>query len=261
MSDNTDQAHGISQICPLCDESSVDDSVAGIDSVCETCGLVVSNDPIIDPSKLRELGNPGQRLTWSEDYSVSNSTEQNVATALGYLEDTADRLGLGIEERERSAEIYAEAAIARATDGRLGALVVSAAIVHAMRDLHLPVPVHHVSDAADVEERSLRKLVKTLPNEIGFEPRICRPIEYLPYFGKQLELDSAVFERSEELISKAEAAMLLSGRNPLGIAAAAVYRASGRAVTQRTVADVAGVTEETIRVRLLDYQQLQDDHE
>ncbi|HIP63507.1 MAG TPA: transcription initiation factor IIB, partial [Archaeoglobus profundus] len=59
-------------------------------------------------------------------------------------------------------------------------------------------------------------------------------------------------KKAIEIIKKAEEKELTSGRGPTGVAAAAIYIASilcGERRTQREVAEVAGVTEVTIRNR------------
>jgi len=67
-----------------------------------------------------------------------------------------------------------------------------------------------------------------------------------------------------KILKRAEKNELTSGRGPAGIAAAALYVAAllnGEKKTQREVADIAGITEVTIRNRykeLLDKLGLQD---
>ena len=63
----------------------------------------------------------------------------------------------------------------------------------------------------------------------------------------------------KERLNKAREAELTSGRGPTGIAAASLYVSAlihGEKRTQREVADVAGVTEVTIRNR---YKELLDE--
>ena len=63
---------------------------------------------------------------------------------------------------------------------------------------------------------------------------------------------SAQGDTTDDLIEKAMEKGLTSGRGPTGVAAAALYIASvllGERKTQRDVADIAGVTEVTIRNR------------
>jgi transcription initiation factor TFIIB len=67
-----------------------------------------------------------------------------------------------------------------------------------------------------------------------------------------LSLSNDVQAKTIEILKKAANEELTSGRGPTGLAAAALYIATilcGERRTQREVADVAGVTEVTIRNR------------
>jgi transcription initiation factor TFIIB len=78
------------------------------------------------------------------------------------------------------------------------------------------------------------------------------PQDYISRFSSQLHLSTTVQARTNEIIRLAAGKELTSGRGPTGLAAAALYMASvlcGERRTQREVADVAGVTEVTIRNR------------
>ena len=69
---------------------------------------------------------------------------------------------------------------------------------------------------------------------------------------KTVAIKSFPQSRAIEIIEKAMEKGLTSGRGPTGVAAAALYIASvllGERKTQRDVADIAGVTEVTIRNR------------
>ena len=74
-----------------------------------------------------------------------------------------------------------------------------------------------------------------------------------------MKLSAETQSKSIEILEKAQKAELTSGRGPTGIAAAALYVAAllhSEKRTQREVADVAGVTEVTIRNR---YKELLDE--
>ena len=78
------------------------------------------------------------------------------------------------------------------------------------------------------------------------------PADYIARFASALKLSAETQSESIEILEKAQKAELTSGRGPTGIAAAALYVAAlihGEKRTQREVADVAGVTEVTIRNR------------
>ena len=79
-----------------------------------------------------------------------------------------------------------------------------------------------------------------------------KPEDYIPRFCSGLALDAEVQAKAYELIAAAQEKELTSGRGPTGIAASLIYIASvlcGKRRTQREVAEVAGVTEVTIRNR------------
>ncbi|HIH28172.1 MAG TPA: transcription initiation factor IIB, partial [Thermoplasmata archaeon] len=71
-------------------------------------------------------------------------------------------------------------------------------------------------------------------------------------FCSELKLSGDVQAKAIEILKDAADKELTSGRGPTGVAAASIYISSilcGERRTQREVADVAGVTEVTIRNR------------
>jgi transcription initiation factor TFIIB len=80
----------------------------------------------------------------------------------------------------------------------------------------------------------------------------------VPRYINSLKLSGEAQEKSIELLKHAMRKGLVSGRSPTGVSAAAVYIAGalcGERRTQKEVADVAGVTEVTIRNR---YRELKE---
>ena len=78
------------------------------------------------------------------------------------------------------------------------------------------------------------------------------PQDYISRFCSELKLSGDVQSKSIEILKDAADKELTSGRGPTGVAAASIYISSilcGERRTQREVADVAGVTEVTIRNR------------
>jgi transcription initiation factor TFIIB len=78
------------------------------------------------------------------------------------------------------------------------------------------------------------------------------PKKYVPRFCSELELSELVESKANEIIDMTAEAGLLSGKSPTGFAAAAIYAASllcNEKKTQREIAQVAQVTEVTIRNR------------
>ncbi|NLE05828.1 MAG: transcription initiation factor IIB, partial [Crenarchaeota archaeon] len=76
--------------------------------------------------------------------------------------------------------------------------------------------------------------------------------QYITKFSNQLTMQGKVEEIAHKILTSAKELKLTSGRGPTGIAAAASYIASvltGERKTQREIAEIAQVTEVTIRNR------------
>jgi len=78
------------------------------------------------------------------------------------------------------------------------------------------------------------------------------PTVYISRFASDLEFSGEIQTKAIEILKTAMDKGLTSGRGPMGIAAAALYIASalhGERRTQRDIAEVARVTEVTVRNR------------
>src|SRR5207247_994344 len=78
------------------------------------------------------------------------------------------------------------------------------------------------------------------------------PRDYIARFCNRLELDMDVQRKAKEILDKVEKDELASGVAPSGVAAATIYISAilcNKPCTQKEVAEVAGVTEVTIRNR------------
>jgi transcription initiation factor TFIIB len=81
---------------------------------------------------------------------------------------------------------------------------------------------------------------------------IVDPIRYVSRIVSTLRLSPAVERRAAEILIEARRRGLTAGKDPAGLAAAAIYIAAlelGDRRTQKEIAAAAGVTEVTVRNR------------
>ena len=81
---------------------------------------------------------------------------------------------------------------------------------------------------------------------------LASPIDYLVRFGTELRLSGTCQRRAAVILRDAKMGGLTAGKDPTGLAAAAIYIAgisNGERRTQRRIAEVAHVTEVTVRNR------------
>ncbi len=103
-----------------------------------------------------------------------------------------------------------------------------------------------------MSRKEIGRTYRFISRELDLKLTPTSPIDYVPRFCSGLKLKGEVQSKAVEILRQAAEKELTSGRGPTGVAAAAIYIASvicGDRRTQREVADVAGVTEVTIRNR------------
>ncbi|VVB66334.1 Transcription initiation factor IIB [Candidatus Gugararchaeum adminiculabundum] len=189
---------------------------------------------------------------WHKRASIASSMERNLAIALSELDRIASYLGLSDDIRESSALLYRKCIEKGLIRGRLIESVTSAVLYAICRKYGIPRTLDEISKVSGIEKKEIGRAYRFVARELDLHVPLTDPKQYVPRFSASLNLSGKVQEKASELLKKAEKKKLVSGRGPTGVAAAAVYIASaiaGERRTQKEVADVAGVTEVTIRNR------------
>jgi len=189
---------------------------------------------------------------WERRIRISNATERTLAIALSELDRMASSLGLPRTVRETAAMIYRKAALKKLVRGRSIEGVATAALYAACRQCHVPRTLDEISNIAHISRKEIGRTYRYVSRELRLKLLPTSPEDYISRFCSELKLSGDVRAKTVEILREAAHRELTSGRGPTGMAAASLYIASvicGERRTQREVADVAGVTEVTIRNR------------
>jgi transcription initiation factor TFIIB len=189
---------------------------------------------------------------WHKRISIASSFEKNLAIALGELDRVASSLGLPDNIKENIAALYRKAVKSELIRGRLIESVVAAVIYAACRIYGIPRTLDEISKISGVEKKEIGRAYRFLKKELELDIPLTDPSAYVPKFAVVLNLSRDVQMMAIEIIKKSLKKGLISGRGPTGVAAASLYIAAAmknEKRTQKEVADVAGVTEVTIRNR------------
>ena len=189
---------------------------------------------------------------WQSRIRISNTTERNLAFALSELDRMASALGLPRNLRETAAMVYRDSVDKNLIRGRSIEGVSAAALYAACRKCSVPRTLDEIAEVSRVSRKEIGRTYRFVSRELGLRLLPTSPQDYVPRFCSGLTLKGEVQSRTIEILRLASERELTSGRGPTGVAAAAIYIASilgGERRTQREVAEVAGVTEVTIRNR------------
>ncbi|MCJ2520717.1 MAG: transcription initiation factor IIB [Candidatus Thermoplasmatota archaeon] len=189
---------------------------------------------------------------WQRRIRVSNATERNLAFALGELDRMASGMGLPRTVRETAAMIYRKAVNKNLIRGRSIEGVVAAALYAACRQEKVPRTLDEIANSSRVTRKEIGRTYRFMTRQLKLRLLPTAPQDYVSRFCSELKLSGEAQSRAMEMLKEATDKELTSGRGPTGVAAAAIYVASilsNERRTQREVADVAGVTEVTIRNR------------
>jgi transcription initiation factor TFIIB len=189
---------------------------------------------------------------WHKRASIASSSERNYLVALPELNRVASYLGLPDNIRESAALLYRQCVKNNLIRGRPIETVVNAALYATCRQSGMPRTLDEISQISGVPKKEIGRTYRVIAHELGLRIPLTDPVSYVPRYVAALKLSGEAQEKSVQLLKQAMKKGLVSGRSPTGVSAAAVYIASalvGERRTQKEVAEVAGVTEVTIRNR------------
>ena len=203
----------------------------------------ISNDNLRQWYRLRK---------WHKRNRVHGARERSLAFALNDLSTKSSNLNLPRSVKESAAFTYKKAFENKLIRGRTIECVVSASIYIACRVFNIPRTLEEISEVSCSNRKEIGRTYRHIARKLNIKLIPTSPIDYIPRFASQLKLSERIQVKAIEIINKSIEKGLTIGKGPNGIAAAALYLSSnllGERKTQRDIAEVAGVSEVTVRSR------------
>lgn len=183
---------------------------------------------------------------------TSASIEQNLGNALTHLGLVSGSLQLPERVEKEAARLYRLAAERNFTIARAMENVIAAAIYLACRLDGTPKSLKEVAGIARVDKKILGKTYKLMARRLGIQIKPMSPMDFTARFASTLKLDAKTESNALDIIHKALASDLTSGKSPISISATALYLSAlinKNRKTQKLVAETADITEATLRAR------------
>jgi len=190
--------------------------------------------------------------TWDGRSQVHEPVDRNLRQAFSELNRLADKLSLSDAVIEKTAYVYRKALERGLVRGRSISALIAAAIYAACRDTETPRTLKDVAAVSNIKKKDIARCYRLLLRELDLRMPVVDPVKCVSRIASRAGLSERTKRKALEILKMASANRISAGKDPMGLAAAALYVAcvmEGENKTQKDVAEAAGVTEVTIRNR------------
>ena len=198
---------------------------------------------------------------WNIRARVHSSDERNLSQAMNELTRLSDKLHIPASVEENAALIYRKALDEGLIRGRSIKSIAAAALYAACRLTRTPRSLKEVAEASTRSRKDISRFYRLLQRELEMNMPVPDPAKYVSKIASKAGLSQKTQNTAIQLLQEASKRKAIVGKGPMGMAAATLYIAAamnGEKITQREVAEAAGVTEVTIRNRYKDLDRLFD---
>jgi transcription initiation factor TFIIB len=191
--------------------------------------------------------------TWDSRSKVHASSDRNLRQALNELGRLKDKLSLSDNVIEKASYLYRKALDKGLVRGRSISALIAAALYAACRDTETPRTLKDVADAGNIKKKDISRCYRILHQELELKMPVVDPIQCIARIASKLGITEKTKRYASKVLKIAQENKESAGKDPMGLAAAALYLAcikNNENMTQRDIAEAANVTEVTIRNRV-----------
>lgn len=197
-----------------------------------------------------------QRLrTWDFRSKSQSATHRGLIYAFSRLGGLKDKLGLSDAIIEKTAYLYRKAQEKGLVRGRSTSTILAAAIYASCRELGASRTLRDIAAGTDVKRKDISRSYRILVLELDIKVPLVDPLKCIVKIANLAGISERTKRIALKTMNELVEREISAGKLPMGLAAAVVYMsclANGEDKTQRDIADIAGVTEVTIRNRFKD---------
>jgi len=189
---------------------------------------------------------------WQIRSRVHSSLDRNLAQAMAELDRLSDKVHIPGPVKEKAAVVYRKALDKGLVRGRSIAAIAAAALYAACRTSETPRTLREIAEASLVDKKDVARCYRLLLRELDIHMPIADPLTYISKIAEKTGISGHTQGLAIKILNDAKRRRAASGKDPMGLAAAALYIACLQAnekKTQKDIAEAAGVTEVTVRNR------------
>lgn len=197
-----------------------------------------------------------QRLRiWDFRTQAHTSADRNLMQAFNELGRVRDKLALSDAIIEKTAYIYRKAQEKNLIRGRSTSSILAAAIYIACREMGASRSLRDMVEITNVKRKVISRSYRLLVTELDIKMPLVDPMKCIAKIANKAKLSEKTKRMAIDMMNDLTRKEMSAGKGPMGLAATVLYLSGLRNseyVTQKEIAEAAGVTEVTIRNRVKD---------
>ena len=190
--------------------------------------------------------------TWDSRTQAHSSADRNLRQALNEMDKLKDKLALTDAVIEKAAYIYRKAMEKKLVRGRSILGLVAACLYASCRNTETPRTLDDIAKGINIRRKDVARCYRLIYRELELKMPVVDPVKGVSRIASIAKLTEKSKRKAVIILEKAKKLGIVAGKDPMGIAAAALYLAcisTGEAKSQKEISIASGVTEVTIRNR------------
>ena len=192
------------------------------------------------------------RLRMWDRNSRSAASSKSFQKAFILLDAISSKLGLPESVVEETAYLFRKIAARKILAGRSTSAMLCATIYITCRITDTPRTLQDVVEAGNIKKKVLQRTYRFLAKELDLSPEAYSPSEFVTRIAKGLTLSEKTQRLAFKILDLCAKKQVSTSKNPMAMAAAAVYLASTitvEGVSQLKISKISGISAVTIRER------------
>ncbi len=190
--------------------------------------------------------------TWDSRSQAHSSADRNLRQALNEMDKLKDKLALTTAVIEKAAYIYRKAMERKLVRGRSIQGLVAACLYASCRTTETPRTLDDIANGINIKRKDVARCYRLIYRELELKMPVVDPVKGVSRIASIAGLGEKTKRKAISILNEAKRTYITAGKDPMGIAAAALYLAcisTGEVKSQKEISNASGVTEVTIRNR------------
>ena len=196
------------------------------------------------------MRNHVKKLKLHNSRSLGNSSDRSLKIAFNFLWRLKDKLTLPNLVVDDAAYIYRKVVEKNLVRGRSVTGMMAAATYAACRKNEVPRNLKDFAQVGNLKRKDIARCYRILLRELDLQMPVADSIQCVPRIASKIRILEKTKQYAIKILKMVYENGLAAGKDPMGLAAAALYYAcieNGENVTQRVISKSSNVTEVTIR--------------